>query len=191
MCVHARKGRENFGCFLVLLQYCIIYIYMVVVWTAVCLTSYSDYLTGSHERLSTSYICHTRLKTVYRNHWQSFGWFVIMMQWSLLYTLYDCHYKCRGLSQKVRYTKIFMMICSLQCFFFVADMFRAGIFLAPSAQLLFLVLLFVYQGGLLSLQKCLAFFFFFLMSLLASSLSWWWRTVAAKIKIPYVENPER
>ena len=28
------------------------------------------------------------------------------------------------------------------------------------------------------------------MSLLASSLSWWWHTVGAKIKIPYVENPE-
>ena len=25
MCAHARQGRENFGCFLVLLQYCIIY----------------------------------------------------------------------------------------------------------------------------------------------------------------------
>ena len=93
MCVHARQGRENFGCFLVLLQYCIIYIYIyiVVVWTAVCLTGYSDYLTGFHEPLSTSYICRTGLKTVYHNHWQSFGLFVIMMQWSLLCTLHDCH----------------------------------------------------------------------------------------------------
>ena len=66
------------------------YIVLVVVWMAVCLTGYSDYLTGFREPLSTSYICHTGLKTVYGNHWQSFGLFVIMM-WSLLYTLYDCH----------------------------------------------------------------------------------------------------
>ena len=44
--------------------YIYIYIYIVVVWTAVCLTGYSDYLTGFHEALSTSYICHTGLKTV-------------------------------------------------------------------------------------------------------------------------------
>ena len=46
------------------------YIYiLVVVWTAMCLTSYSDYLTGFREALSTSYICCTGLKTVNRNHW--------------------------------------------------------------------------------------------------------------------------
>ena len=54
-------------------------IYIVVVWTAVCLTGYSDHLTGFHEPLSTSYICRTVLKTVYHNQWKSFGLFVIMM----------------------------------------------------------------------------------------------------------------
>ena len=44
-------------------------LYKIVVWTAVCLTGYSDYLTGFREPLSASYICHTGLKTVYRNHW--------------------------------------------------------------------------------------------------------------------------
>ena len=39
-------------------------LYIVVVWTAVCLTGYSDYLTGFHEPLSASYICHTGLKTI-------------------------------------------------------------------------------------------------------------------------------
>ena len=135
MFVHARQGRENFGYFLVLLQYCIIYI-----WTAVCLTRCSDYLTGFRKPLSTSYVCHTGLKTVYHNHWQSFGLFVIMMQWSPLYTLYDCHNNIRGLSHQVSlYTKIFMMMtCSLQCFFFVACiLFHSGTFLVPSAQLPF------------------------------------------------------
>ena len=42
---------------------------LVVVWMAVCLTSYSDYLTGFREPLSTSYICHIGLKTVYHIHW--------------------------------------------------------------------------------------------------------------------------
>ena len=46
-----------------------IYIYIVVVWMAMCLTGYSDYLTGYSETLSTSYICDTGLKTVYRNRW--------------------------------------------------------------------------------------------------------------------------
>ena len=46
---------------------------LVVVWTAMYLTRHSDYLTGFHEPLSTSYICHTGLKTVYHNHW---FWFV-------------------------------------------------------------------------------------------------------------------
>ena len=36
--------------------------YIVVVWTAVCLTGYSGY--SFHELLSASYICHTGLKTV-------------------------------------------------------------------------------------------------------------------------------
>ena len=40
--------------------------YIVVVWMAMCLTGYSDYLTGFHEPLSASYICHTGLKKVYR-----------------------------------------------------------------------------------------------------------------------------
>ena len=35
---------------------------LVVVWTAIYLTSYSDYLTGFHEPLSTPYRCHTSLK---------------------------------------------------------------------------------------------------------------------------------
>ena len=47
----------------------IIIIIIVVVWTAVCLTGYSDYLTGFCEPLSASYICHTGLKTVYHKHW--------------------------------------------------------------------------------------------------------------------------
>ena len=150
MCVHARQGRENFGCFLVLLQYCIIYIYTVAVWMAVCVFrtgyTYSNYLTGFREPFSTSYICHTGLKTVYRNHWQSFGLFVIMMQWSMLYTLYDCHGNISAEGFLGR-------------FFFVAFMFHSGIFLVPSAQLLLLVLLFVQQfWGFLSLQKCLVFF---------------------------------
>ena len=40
--------------------------YIVVVWMAVCLSSYSDHLSGFHEPLSTPYICHTGLKKVYR-----------------------------------------------------------------------------------------------------------------------------
>ena len=39
-------------------------IYIVVVWTAVCVTSYSDYLTGFREPLSRTYRCHTGLKNV-------------------------------------------------------------------------------------------------------------------------------
>ena len=41
---------------------------LVVVWTAMCLTSCSDCLTGFHEPLSPAYICHTRLKTVQHDH---------------------------------------------------------------------------------------------------------------------------
>ena len=140
LCMLDREGR-TLGVF----QYCCI-ICIVVVWMAACLTGYSDYLTGFHEPLSTSYICHIGLKIVYRNHWQSFGLFVIMMQWSLLYTLYDCHDNIS--------TEGF-----LGRFFFITCMFRSGILLAPSAQLLLLVLLFVQQfWGLLSLKKCLVFF---------------------------------
>ena len=75
MCVHVSQGRENFGRFLILvLLYIELYnIHIVVVWMAVCLTSYSDYLTGFREPLSASYICHTGLKTVCHDHWQSFG----------------------------------------------------------------------------------------------------------------------
>ena len=29
-----------------------------------CVSGYSDYLTGFHEPFSTSYICHTGLKTI-------------------------------------------------------------------------------------------------------------------------------
>ena len=50
-----------------------------MVWTAVCLTGYSDYQTGFREPLSTSYICHTGLKTVIVITGKSFGLFVIMM----------------------------------------------------------------------------------------------------------------
>ena len=158
------------------------------------LTRYSDYLTGFREPFSTSYICHTGLKTVYHNHWQSFGLFVIMMQWSPLYTLYDCHNNIRGLSHQVSlYTKIFMMMtCSLQCFFFVACMFHSGIFLVTSALLLFVQQLW----GLLSLQKCLVLFFFFLISscqlfvVVVLFVCLQWHTVGAEIKVPYVENPE-
>ena len=156
MCVPTRQGRENSGCFLVLLQYCIICI--VVVWMAVCLTGYSDYLTGFREPLSTSYIILSHWFENYRNHWQSFGLFVIMMQWSLLYTLYDCHDNIS--------TEGF-----LRRFFFVACMFHSGICLAPTAQLLLLVLLFVLGAPFSSEISCL--FFFFLMSVLASSLFQW------------------
>ena len=34
----------------------------IMVWTPVCLTGYSDYLTGFREPLSTSYIRHAGLK---------------------------------------------------------------------------------------------------------------------------------
>ena len=82
VCVHARQGRDNFGCFLVLLRYCIqkfIYIYstLVVVWTAVCLIGYSGYLTDFREPLSPLHRCHTILTTALRNQW-------------LIYTCADC-----------------------------------------------------------------------------------------------------
>ena len=69
MCVHARQDGElwvfsSAAVVLYNMYYCV-----VAVWMAACLTGYSDYLTGFREPLSTSYICHTGLKTVYPNHW--------------------------------------------------------------------------------------------------------------------------
>ena len=67
MCVHARQGRRTLGVssIAIVLYKTYIYIERVVVWTAMCLTGYSDiYLTGFREALSTSYICHTGLKTI-------------------------------------------------------------------------------------------------------------------------------
>ena len=60
VCMLDREGRTS--CVSSTAVY--IYIYIVVVWTAVHLTGYSDYLTGVREPLSTSYICHTGLKTI-------------------------------------------------------------------------------------------------------------------------------
>ena len=71
-----------------------------------CLTGYSGYLTGFCEPLSTSYICHTGLKTALITGRVGFVCVCVIMMWSLLYTQYDCH----NISTEC---KIFMMICSL------------------------------------------------------------------------------
>ena len=46
-------------------------IQVVVAWTAMYLTSYSDYLTGFCEPSSQPYRCHTSLENVVHNHWSN------------------------------------------------------------------------------------------------------------------------
>ena len=174
------------------------YLCIVVVWTAVCLTHYSNYLTGFREPLSTTDICHTGLKTVYHNHWWSFGLFVIMMYWSLLYTLYDCHdnISTEGFLGRLVCTPRFswwwffivFLLCSLYapfrdfscafCPVTVCLVVLGAPFSSEMSSIFFLV------------PSSSTYQFFVLIKLMALFVCLQWHTVGAEIKVPYLENPE-
>ena len=122
-------------------------------------------------------ICHTSLKTVCCNHCRALVCnhdVVVSVVYPVWLSWWNKH---RGLPRKVLFYNLYVPFRDFSCAF------------SPTTVVSVTVCLVVRGASFSSEMSCS--FFFFLMSLLASSLSRWWHTVGAKIKIPYVENPER